>query len=333
MAEFQQSEPDRAHLVRYLLNLLPDDEAERLDLASIADDEIASHLRMVESDLMDDYVTGALRGATLQQFESHYLSSARRRQNVQLAAKFLTVIAQVPVTEVPGAKVPGAGVPGAGVPGAGVPGAGVLGARVLGLWGVAAAAALVIAAGAAFVAQMEPFGLRPRSAAPAVAPSMIVAEPQAAAPKAAEPERPPVPAPAPARADARPHGFTAIRGLDVAALVLWPQTRSAGPLPTLLLPAGRSSVVLELTLESSGFAQYRAGLKDPSDGGIAWRSGWVTPLTTGTRTIVRIAIPVAKLRSPHYSIELSGNSPDGSSPIVESYAFRVVSRSPSVSRE
>src|SRR5438045_576024 len=131
MPESQHSEPDRAHLVRYLLNLLPDDEAERLDLASIADDEIASHLRIVESDLMDDYVTGALRGTTLQQFESHYLASARRRDNVQLAAKFLTVIARVPVTKVPVTHAQRATVPGATVPGANVPGARVPGTKVL----------------------------------------------------------------------------------------------------------------------------------------------------------------------------------------------------------
>ena len=91
--------------------------------------------------------------------------------------------------------------------------------------------------------------------------------------------------------------------------------------------------MLELTLESSGFAQYRAGLKDPSDDGIVWRSDWVTPSTAGPRTFVRITVPVARMQSQHYSIELSGNSPTGPSPIVESYAFRVVTRSLSVPRE
>ena len=59
MPEVKPFEPDRAHLVRYLLDLLPEDEAERLDLASIVDDDVASRLCLVESDLVDDYVTGS----------------------------------------------------------------------------------------------------------------------------------------------------------------------------------------------------------------------------------------------------------------------------------
>ena len=58
---------------------LPED-AERLDEASIVDDEIAARLRMVEHDLVDAYVRGRLTGDTLARFESHYLASPRRRE-------------------------------------------------------------------------------------------------------------------------------------------------------------------------------------------------------------------------------------------------------------
>src|SRR5215469_4441925 len=72
-------------LTRYLLGGLDDNEAERLDELSIADDEFASRLQVAEDDLVDAYVHGELGGETLEQFRSFYLSSARRREKVQFA--------------------------------------------------------------------------------------------------------------------------------------------------------------------------------------------------------------------------------------------------------
>ena len=79
---------DDEELVRYVLGLLPDEARERLDEASIADDEFAARLRTAETDLIDSYVRGQLAGATLERFESYYLSSPSRRENVRLAASF-----------------------------------------------------------------------------------------------------------------------------------------------------------------------------------------------------------------------------------------------------
>ena len=80
---------DDEALVRYVLGLLPDEARERLDEASIVNDEVAARLRAAETDLIDSYVRGQLSGATLERFESYYLSSPRRRENVRLAASFL----------------------------------------------------------------------------------------------------------------------------------------------------------------------------------------------------------------------------------------------------
>ena len=83
---------DDDELVRYVLGLLPDEASERLDEASIADDEVAARLRTAETNLIDSYVRGELSGATLERFESYYLSSPRRRENVKLAADFLRAV-------------------------------------------------------------------------------------------------------------------------------------------------------------------------------------------------------------------------------------------------
>ena len=51
---------------RYLLGLLPEHETERLDEASIVDDDFAGRLRMTEADLVDSYARGTLDEETRQ---------------------------------------------------------------------------------------------------------------------------------------------------------------------------------------------------------------------------------------------------------------------------
>src|SRR5262249_7422468 len=80
------------YLVRYILGLLPESEAERLDEASIADDEIAERLRIVEDDLIEAYVRGNLDGETLERFEAYYLSSPARREHVRFAASLMRAV-------------------------------------------------------------------------------------------------------------------------------------------------------------------------------------------------------------------------------------------------
>jgi hypothetical protein len=83
---------DDQQLAGYLLGLLSDEEAQRLDEASIVNDDVALRLRVVEHDLVDAYVTGTLPGDMLQLFESRYLTSPRRRQNVAFARKLLSAV-------------------------------------------------------------------------------------------------------------------------------------------------------------------------------------------------------------------------------------------------
>ncbi len=54
------STQDDRQLIRYLLGLLPDEEAELYDEQSIVDDDLAARLRLVENDLVDAYVRGTL---------------------------------------------------------------------------------------------------------------------------------------------------------------------------------------------------------------------------------------------------------------------------------
>src|SRR5688500_10329743 len=79
---------DDQTLQRYLLEALPDAEAERLDELSLTDDEFAEALRVAESDLIDAYVQQELSGRALDQFKTHYLGSPLRREKVKFAQAF-----------------------------------------------------------------------------------------------------------------------------------------------------------------------------------------------------------------------------------------------------
>ena len=89
MSPLTEAALDDRQLERYLLGLLPEEDAERLDELSITDDNVAGRLRIVEDDLVDAYVSGELAGELLERFESFYLSSERRRQKVKFARSFL----------------------------------------------------------------------------------------------------------------------------------------------------------------------------------------------------------------------------------------------------
>ena len=94
MSQLHESGHDDQQLVRYLLRLLPEEDAERIDDLSISDDEVSWRLRVVENDLVDAYVSGTLTGETVERFESFYLSSERRRQKVKFAGSFLGSVDQ-----------------------------------------------------------------------------------------------------------------------------------------------------------------------------------------------------------------------------------------------
>ena len=92
MSLLREPLPDDRELERYLLGLLPEEEEERLDQASIEDDSVALRLRMAEDDLIEGYVRRTLAKETRQRFETYYLSSARRRERVAFAARFLGAV-------------------------------------------------------------------------------------------------------------------------------------------------------------------------------------------------------------------------------------------------
>src|SRR5690349_1035741 len=76
-------------LVRYLLDLLSEEDTERLDALCLADDEVAGRLQAAENDLVDSYANGSLAGPTLSHFQRVYLTSPRRLAKVRFAQSLL----------------------------------------------------------------------------------------------------------------------------------------------------------------------------------------------------------------------------------------------------
>lgn len=77
------NEDDR--LVRYLLGLLPEEEAARMEEVYLANDELNDDLQASERDLIDRYVEGSLSKSERDQFEKFFLCSPGRHEKLRFA--------------------------------------------------------------------------------------------------------------------------------------------------------------------------------------------------------------------------------------------------------
>src|SRR3954464_11578045 len=82
-------------LIRYLVGLLPDDEAEPLDEQSIVDDETAARLRCLENDLVDDHVSGKLEGEIPGGCGGPCLASPHRGDKVTFAQRLAPAVGRL----------------------------------------------------------------------------------------------------------------------------------------------------------------------------------------------------------------------------------------------
>jgi hypothetical protein len=293
-------------LIQYLLGRLEPEDAERLDEASMVDDEIAARLRMVEHDLVDAYVRGSLTGETLARFESHYLASPRRRENVAFARRFVPAVDLVVASQVAPATATHPSIRWAP-------------SRAM----LTAAAALVLVASGALWFQNVRLRREPHAAQTAQVGvdqhtrglEREAADPRAADATARSPEsvREPVAVPVPD-----------VQSVPPVALLLLPQTRSIRQIPAVSIPTGAGRIGLELRLESNEFPRYQVGLRDPAVNTIVWRSGWIAAKSSGGEPSVRVAIPTGVLKPQHYSLDLNGRRPGGGAEVAGSYVFEIV---------
>jgi hypothetical protein len=330
MSLSNNSQRTDGQLVSYLLGLLPDEEAQRLDEASIADDEFVSHLRVVEHDLVDAYVSGTLAGDQLGRFESHYLASPRRRENVLFATSFLGAVERAATAQSHSAHDRTLVFPiDRGDPrrSSSRPVAPAARSKITsGL--VAAAAVLLVACGALLfeVARLRS-GLR-MSQTESVAQGQHVRdlEQQLSTQSATEART------AGRLEGRRDSGAASVsrlpqpgQAVHMTALVLPPQTRAIGPVPTVALSPGADGVAFELLLESNDFPRYQVTLNDPATNRIEWRSQPIAAPSNGIAQSIPVIVPARGLKPHHYSLALVGLGASKSE-VVGSYTFQVERR-------
>jgi len=322
-------------LTQYLLGSLTEEKTERLDELSIADDEMAARLQVIENNLVDAYVRGELSGKKLEQFESFYLTSPKRREKVSFAQTFLVFGEKTGAAQATDAKqtpVPGASRS-----------SGDSSERVSRLrffvvprlalqWGFAAAALLLLLAGGYLVTE----NLRLRDQMTQARAERTTLEQrerelqrqlteQRSSDAETEKELTRVRdrlAQLEQVAPDEQRGNAHQRDLKIIAFNLSPQTRGIGQVPMLSVPAGTGYVVLTLELETDAFPAFRAVLKNPATGQIVWRSGNLK--ASGKSRTVRVRLPASSLNAQNYTVELSGISASGATENLSSYSFRVV---------
>lgn len=291
---------DDSLLIRYLLGELPDSEAEPLDLASVEDEDFAGRLSAVESDLVDAYVRGELEGATVERFESWFLSSAPRRAKVALAAALLererTERAFVSRAPRPPSRH-----------------------RPERSWWLFAAAMLILVPA---VYLLVP-SLRQKPPEDQLARSRGAIMPKPAGERATPPSSPPESVSSEDPGRLREPSVAAPSVASISFLVA-PQTRAGGPIATVSVPPGAGEVTARLQLEFDEFPQYEAVLKDPATDATLWRLGGLRAGGEGAFQTVLVRLPASLLKTRNYSVELAGVSPDSAPEFIGNYVFRAV---------
>jgi hypothetical protein len=309
-------------LIRYLLGVLPEEEAQRLDELSVADDEIALRLRAVEDDLVDSYARGELSGETLEQFKSFYLSSAHRREKLAFAetlqarelktagaaARSAQAVAAQRSAETREASQRRSPLRILSVP------------RLSLQWGFAgAAAAMALVAGFLLleVGQLKQQVTGARSETAALDQREQALEKQlneqstAAAQTQSELER--------LRNESS--RFDTIKSI---AVLLMPQTRGTSQPVSIAVPTGIDALPMRLELESDEFPEYQVTLKQPGSDRALWHSAKLKAGAEGKNRALSLSIPVKVLKQETYVLEASGIRAKGTPELLSSYVFRVV---------
>jgi hypothetical protein len=322
MSSAEQQRFDDQVLIRYLLGTLPEEEAERLDELSIADDAFAWRLSAVENDLVDGYVRGELSSDDLARFKKSYLSSPKRLQKLEFAealgsfgAKVATAAAPaVPATTVPGSK------PRQESSGDLPPRRWFSVPRLALQWGFAGSAVvLLLIASYLFI---ENTRMR-RQTTEGQGSQAAFEQREQELQRQLNDQRTANAALAKVL-DSLRESYPNLDQLKTVSALLLPPTRGTGRVPTVSVTGGIDLVVLLLTLESDDFPVYRVSLKDSATNQIVWLSTNLEAAPGGSTKIVVVSFPSHLLKQKNYVLKLSGvSSKEGRAELIGGYPIRV----------
>lgn len=300
-------------LVQYLLGRLPEEDAERLDELSVADDAVATRLEEVENGLVDAHVRGELPPEDQGPFRSFYLASPIRRAKVEFAQALATVTAPAPAAASDGAAT-------AVTQASARPRSWFTAPSFAFQWGLALAA-LTIAAVAGYLflqnhdlsAKIANLSAQESALETREKDLKVQLDAQPAATQTAAARKPT------ANAEKLP-------AATLASVLLMPQTRGAGQPIAVLVDKVSAAIPFELALETSGFVRYHAVLKDPGTNQTLWTSGNLAVRHGANLNTAVVSVPSKILRQQNYVIELTGVPSGGPSDLVGAYMFHAVLR-------
>jgi anti-sigma factor RsiW len=272
-------------LIRYLRGELAEAERDRVEELYFADDRLYARLQTLESQMIDSYVRGRLPPDQRDRFARMVQDSPGLRQKVEFA-EALRRLAEREATA-PSPRPWWQAV------------LGFLQVQTPAIRMALAAAAVVLVAAAIVYFQQARRGSTPvRQAA--------VAHP-----------RPAVKSPA------RTPDTAQQRAVPVLAFVLSPLERSGGEENRVVVPAGESTIRLQLNLEDGQMEPLSATIRT-ADGVTVDEFNGLKPQSAGPgRRAVFVSVASSRLREGQYVVRLSHAVAGGSTELVGGYSFRV----------
>jgi len=303
-------------LTRYLLGALSQEEAERLDERSIADDEFVLRLDAAENDLVDAFVRGELSGESLERFKSVYLSMSKKVGKVEFAKAMLR-FQERSAAGVVQRRASGANQKASN---GRIRWSWLTAPRLELQWTLAASTLLMVFASAYLFEKNEWLGRRERAAHEREA---------AAERRATDLER--------QLGDQRSANASALKELEelrasvpateslkTITVLLLPPTRGVGQIPTVSVPRGTDRVTLRLQLEGDDFPSYEVALREPAVNRIIWSSPRLRAKLEGEAKGISVNFSAGLLKQQNYIVELTGVPTRGSRELLTGYVFRVV---------
>ncbi len=354
--DMNEQQYNNQSLNEYLLGALPVAQAERFDELSFTDEEFTDALNVAEKDLVDAYIQNELSGATLDKFETHYLSSPLRREKVEFARAFQVFAGKNSAKTSAVAETEPkrnffeffSGI--------------FTISRPSLQWSFALAALAFMFFGGWLL--LENSRLRfEMSEANANRDRLLQRETELAGrekqlqgeiadQRSANSETENQLAQVreeraqldqqlkkqtqeqqrlserrkldeqPRAARKSPPGLMPFGG--IASFILAPSLRGGTRIQAVSIPANTATVAATLELEADEYIAYRAVLRSPSDNRVLWQSGKLKSKVSGGNTRIYIGFPAKFLEEEIYSIEVSGISADGETEIISDFSFRVM---------
>jgi hypothetical protein len=112
--------------------------------------------------------------------------------------------------------------------------------------------------------------------------------------------------------------------ISIASFVLTPQVRGGGEMTTVNVPPKTVYVAVRLELEPNEFQTYRVVLLDSDGQRALWRSGKLKASAAGDGKTLGVRFRAGLLKPQTYVIRVEGVEADATAEIVDAYPFRVV---------